>query len=401
MRKKCLVENNTSILPAVQSLLPQLGPEDTAAIVTHLPRLKARLAHLSAAMPGMQHSIAIKTNPHAQLLRKLVDFGYGLEAASIEEVRRAKAAGCPVDQIVFDSPVKTRHEITEVAYEKGMLVNVNTLAELERFPADATCILGIRINPQVHAGSPEMFDVSKNESKFGVPISQQSDLIQAALNYPVNALHIHSGSQMQNLDAQKEALIGLREVAIAINTQSPGKINTLDIGGGLPSEPLHALTKMSIYGAMVQEVFRGTSFKLVTEFGQWVHAPAGFAISAIEYVVRPDRVFIHLGADFFMRDAYTRARPFPLAVVSAEGVLRQGEERPFDIAGPLCFAGDYLAHKKNLPGDLEENDLLIVDETGANTYALWSRHCSRTVPSYWAWDGNSIVKWSERQTIGF
>jgi diaminopimelate decarboxylase len=125
-----------------------------------------------------------------------------------------------------------------VAYEKGMLVNVNTLAELKRFPSDATCILGIRINPQVHAGSPEMFDVSKNESKFGVPISQQSDLIQAALNYPVNALHIHSGSQMQNLDAQKEALIGLREVAIAINTQSPGKINTLDIGGGLPFRAL-------------------------------------------------------------------------------------------------------------------------------------------------------------------
>ena len=175
------MENNTSILTAVQSLLPQLGREDTAAIVTHLPRLKARLAYLSAAMPGMQHSIAIKTNPHTQLLRTLVEFGYGLEAASIEEVRRAKAASCPVDQIVFDSPVKTRHEIAEVAYEKGMLVNVNTLAELERFPADATCILGIRINPQVHAGSPEMFDVSKNESKFGVPISQQSDLIQAAL----------------------------------------------------------------------------------------------------------------------------------------------------------------------------------------------------------------------------
>jgi diaminopimelate decarboxylase len=95
------VENNTSILPAVQSLLPQLGREDTAAIVTHLPRLKARLAHLSAAMPGMQHSIAIKTNPHAQLLRTLVEFGYGLEAASIEEVRRAKSAGCPVNQIVF------------------------------------------------------------------------------------------------------------------------------------------------------------------------------------------------------------------------------------------------------------------------------------------------------------
>jgi len=132
------VENNASINQAVLSLLPQLGAEDTAAIVAHLPRLKARLAHLTAAMPGMQHSIAIKTNPQISLLRTLVGWGYGLEAASIEEVRRAKTAGCSVDQIVFDSPVKTRLEIAEVAYERGMLVNVNTLDELERFPADAT-----------------------------------------------------------------------------------------------------------------------------------------------------------------------------------------------------------------------------------------------------------------------
>lgn len=349
----------------------------------------------------MQHSIAIKTNPQIELLRTLVSWGYGLEAASIEEVRRAKNAGCPIDQIVFDSPVKTRLEIAEVAYDTGMLVNVNTIAELERFPADATCVLGIRINPQVHAGSPEMFDVSKNESKFGVPISNQSELIRAAIDFPVRALHIHSGSQMQNLEAQKEALIGLRDMALTINAQSPGKIHTLDIGGGLPSEAIEGRTKMSAYGLMVQEIFRGTPFKLVTEFGQWIHASAGFAISTIEYVVQPDRVFVHLGADFFMRDAYSKARPFPLGVFSTQGRWRAGEARPFDIAGPLCFAGDYLAHKKNLPNDLQESDYLVIDETGANTYALWSRHCSRTVPSYWAWDGNSIVKWAERQTIVF
>ena len=395
------MENKSALDQALQLLLPQLNVEDTAAIVTHLPRLKERLGHLTASMPGIQHSIAIKTNPQIELLRTIVEWGYGLEAASIEEVRKAKNAGCPVDQIVFDSPVKTRSEIAEVAYDSGMLVNVNTISELERFPADATCVLGIRINPQVHAGSPEMFDVSKNESKFGVPISNQSELIQAALKFPVRALHIHSGSQMQNLEAQKEALIGLRDMALTINAQSPGKIHTLDIGGGLPSEAIEGQTQMAKYGLMVQDVFRGTAFKLVTEFGQWVHATGGFAISAIEYVVQPDRIFIHLGADFFMRDAYTRARQFPLAVLSSKGRWRLGEPRPFDIAGPLCFAGDYLAQKKNLPSDLQESDYLVIDETGANTYALWSRHCSRTVPSYWAWDGNSIVKWAERQSIGF
>ena len=125
------MENRSSIDQALKSLLPQLSAEDTAAIVAHLPRLKERLAHLSEAMPGMQHSIAIKTNPQIELLRTLVSWGYGLEAASIEEVRRAKDAGCPVDQIVFDSPVKTRLEIAEVAYDTGMLVNFTSHPEFE------------------------------------------------------------------------------------------------------------------------------------------------------------------------------------------------------------------------------------------------------------------------------
>jgi diaminopimelate decarboxylase len=72
-----------------------------------------------------------------------------------------------------------------------------------------------------------------------------------------------------------------------------------------------------------------------------------------------------------------------------------------DIAGPLCFAGDYLVNGTPLPSVVKEGDYLFIDSTGANTYALWSRHCSRTVPATWAWDGNSMVKWSHRSSIGF
>ena len=76
-------------------------------------------------------------------------------------------------------------------------------------------------------------------------------------------------------------------------------------------------------------------------------------------------------------------------------------DKVYDIAGPLCFAGDYLAHGIQLPAVLQEGQYLFIDHTGANTYALWSRHCSRTLPATWAWDGNSMVKWSNRLTIGF
>ncbi|MEY2962897.1 MAG: hypothetical protein RL754_158 [Bacteroidota bacterium] len=350
---------------------------------------------------GTQHSIAIKTNPHPQMLSFLVNQGYGLEAASIEEVNMAVAAGCDPARLVFDSPVKTRAEIAAIAEMDGLLVNVNSLGELDRYPENFKPTLGIRVNPQVHTGAPELFDVSKNESKFGVPLEHAEAIVNAAFRYPVGALHMHSGSQMKDLDVQRGALEALKALADEINQIQPGKIHTLDIGGGLPSEFLASNARMALYGQIVKDVFHGSNYNLVTEFGQWVHAEAGFALSTIEYVIAPNRLFIHLGADFFMRDAYTKARNFPLSIWKPTGVRVEGEEMPFDIAGPLCFAGDYLANGAQLPADVQEGDVLFVDHTGANTYALWSRHCSREVPAVWAWDGENAICWSERRTIGF
>ena len=41
----------------------------------------------------MQHSIAIKSHPHIEILKEISQLGFGLEAASIEELRRALKAG--------------------------------------------------------------------------------------------------------------------------------------------------------------------------------------------------------------------------------------------------------------------------------------------------------------------
>lgn len=394
--------STTDISKVIAQLQGQVNEQDTSLIVAHLPALNERLDFLSESFSkNTLHAIAVKTNPHPQMLKHLVDVGYGLEAASIEEVNMAMAAGCAPSKIVFDSPVKTRSEIDCVAGLTDMLVNVNSIGELNRFPSNATCTIGIRVNPQVHTGAPEMFDVSRNESKFGVAISSKQDIIDAALAHPVSALHMHSGSQMKDLQVQRGALEALKALADEINATSPGKIHTLDIGGGLPSEPLSTSTKMTEYGAIVHEVFAGSEYNLVTEFGQWVHAEAGFALSRIEYVLDASRIFIHLGADFFMRDAYTKARPFALEVWSDEGRPIEGDKGTFDIAGPLCFAGDYLAHGAVLPAKTTEGNWLSINGTGANTYALWSRHCSRTVPKCIAFDGVHTSIWSERTTINY
>ena len=58
---------------------------------------------------------------------------------------------------------------------------------------------------------------------------------------------------------------------------------------------------------------------------------------------------------------------------------------PTDLAGPLCFAGDYLEKGLELPA-LQEGDEMLLLGTGSNAYALWSRHTSRTIPAMYGVD---------------
>ena len=111
-----------------------VGPEDTALIFHSWTTHRKYLTHLKEAFNhhNANHAIAVKTNPHPAILAQLVDWGFGLECASMEEVYLALQAGCPGPKIVFDSPVKTKHEI-RICHENpdlhGILVNVNSLGD--------------------------------------------------------------------------------------------------------------------------------------------------------------------------------------------------------------------------------------------------------------------------------
>ncbi|HBJ71752.1 MAG TPA: diaminopimelate decarboxylase [Cryomorphaceae bacterium] len=367
-----------------------IGEGDTSVLFHSWTQQKRYLDHLTTAFshPRALHAVAIKTQPHVEILRRVVAWGYGLEAASMEEVQLARKAGCPPERIVFDSPVKTRREIEQCQEElHGIRFNVNTLEELHRLPSRPHFPVGIRINPMVETGAPSVYHVSHDESKFGVPIAQKSALLEAILAFPVTQLHVHSGSSMARTESAVSAIRSVVDLAqeangLLANAGLERRIDTLDIGGGLMPEILtDSPSAMMAYA----QALRGTcpelwNYQLITEFGQWSYFYTGYAFSDVEYAVQRGgtRVaYVHLGADFLLRDAYVKPRGIefiPLGDAAKRPIVRT------DMAGPLCFAGDYLQKEVLLP-QLEEGDGLLMLNTGSNAYALWSRHCSRTIPA--------------------
>lgn len=400
----------TSIIPVLPEIIAIADPADTAILITDLQILLRQLNLLKEVFPaGTRHAVAIKTNPHKAMLSTILAHGFDLEAASIEEVDLAISAGAAPDRIVFDSPVKTRAEIERCAASHDMQINANMLCELNRYPVKSRCQLGLRINPSVDTGAPELYAVSTDESKFGVPMAQRAEILSACLEYPIKALHMHSGSQMSDLSAQLQAIQELFELADAIDSHranhgNPQRIEMINIGGGLPAESDAEQPRMREYARGVCSVLaRNKTRKLRTEFGQWTHRDAGSALTRVEYVgdEAVPNVFVHLGADLFTRHIYAPSRPLALRVIDQLGKEKSGKTQTCNIAGPLCFAGDYLARAIELP-TISEGDWLLISGVGANTYGLWSRHCSRSLPKVVALEANGDISlWSDRKPINY
>ena len=93
----------------------------------------------------------------------------------------------------------------------------------------------------------------------------------------------------------------------------------------------------------------------------------------------------HVGADLFLRSSYCPGKYcHRLSMYGKMGKPLGGAFVSTDVAGPLCFQGDYVARGSRLPR-ATPGDMLVVHDTGANTLSLFSRHCSRRLTAVYGY----------------
>lgn len=378
-----------------------LQTDNKSFLVHDLSWMKFRLDTIRNAFPKAQHTLAIKANPLVNVLRVAVDRDFGLEAASIEEVALAIAAGCPPDRIVFDSPAKTAAEIVE-ALRLGILLNVDNFSELVRVEAaihdtGIRAPIGIRINPEVSVGQIGQTSVGSIGSKFGVSISSDREAIVAAYRrHPwLNAIHTHVGSQGCGLELLVEAVAKVEQLRRELESEVGRPIPIFNMGGGLPVAYLEADEPPTPgqYAAALQQLaptLFDSDVTLFSEFGRAIQANCGLAFSRVETVRKIGGgkllVAIHFGADFLLRPIY-RSHEWAHEFLCFDGAGRRLSQdiEATTLAGPLCFAGDLLGRDLPLPR-VREGDWIAIRDTGAYTLSMWSRHCNRAIPAVIGYD---------------
>ena len=390
-----------------------VGAQDTAVVFYDMSRLAQTLRILKQAFPSHTcHTIAAKANPLLEVLKGIRSGGCGLEVASMGEIHLALAAGFEAKMIVFDSPVKTRDEVN-FALAEGIGINANSIEELNRISqatplSNSSSRIGIRINPEIGSGSIDSTSVAVVNSKFGVPLSTQRDHLLKIISECrwLSGIHVHIGSQGMSQDQLVSGINRVYEFFLESNIL--GQLLTFNIGGGLPAQYREADAPVWFSGyadALRTECPRlfGPEVTLVTEFGRSIHANSSWVATRIEYIRSDDAdsstIYVHVGADMFLRVAY---RPsdwhHDLTVCSSTGQLRTGTCKLYRVAGPLCFAGDYLERRVFLPDNIAEGDYILIHDSGAYTYSMWSLYNSRQFPSVLGYEmGDSSFRYLKRR----
>lgn len=383
-----------------------IGSADTSVVFTDLSRMQRRLNDVAEAFPtGTLHAVAVKANPLPSILKHIVEWGAGLEAASLPELHLALNTGCEPERIVFDSPAKTFDEL-RFALSVGVNINADSLDEIDRIASlraelseETKCrhgVIGLRINPQVGVGSIATTSVAGEYSKFGVPIREcRDDIIRCYQEYDwLTGIHLHIGSQGCDLALLLQGVETVYNLAFEIDDRlrmagTGGHITQFDIGGGLPvsyhrqSDPIPVDEYAGNLKLRCPELFT-ERFRLVTEFGRYLHAGSAWAVSRVEYVKECAGIrtaITHLGADMFLRKCYCPDDwHHEISVLDTEGSFKTDPETAFyTIAGPLCFSGDIIARAVMLPV-IGPGDVVVIHDVGAYTLGMWSCYNSRQMP---------------------
>ncbi|MGW7823465.1 diaminopimelate decarboxylase [Streptomyces puniciscabiei] len=415
---------------AVRAAVEQglLGPDAAVVGLLDVTGILESAAALRAAFdavvpPGtpVLHAFAVKATPLVPVLRLLSEAGIGAEVASPGELALARAAGVPTALTVLDSPAKTPAELRE-ALALGIAVNADNPQELHRLDAlvrsaPTRSPLGLRVNPQIGGGSIGATSTATETSKFGVALRDEGArewVVRAYLDRPwLTRLHAHTGSQGIPPALLARGVAETYALAEEINERAGRRrIDTLDVGGGLPVNFAAEATAPSyaqyarLLADQVPGLFDGR-YGLVTEFGRSLLAKHGTVVARVEYAKSAGgrRIAVtHAGVQVATRTVYAPgAWPLRIAAYDAEGRPKPGPEVVQDVAGPACFSGDLLAEGRALPL-LEQGDYAAALDTGAYYFAHHYAYNSLVRPGIYGFapDGSGGVAFAavrEPQTI--
>ena len=346
---------------------------------------------------------AVKANSNLGVLNVLAKLGSGFDIVSIGELERVIAAGGKPGRCVFSGVSKTETEIQR-ALELGIYCfNVESAAELDRVESVAKLMstkapISIRVNPDVDANTHPYIATGLKENKFGVSVDRSLALYKKAefsKHLDVFGLDYHIGSQITEVSPFIEALEKALELISQLKAEGI-KMSHIDIGGGVGIAYNEEKT-INIEKYVQSVLDKVGDLEVILEPGRAIVGDAGIFVTQVEYL-KQSGVKSFAIIDGAMNDLQRPSLYGSYHQAIAVEDNSKGIKDTWDLVGPICETGDFLAKDRELT--LEQGDYIALMSAGAYGFVLSSNYNSRPRVAEVMVSGSSHALVRKRETVG-
>ncbi len=355
---------------------------DAAIIATQYKRLTEAFSKV----PSLRINYACKALSNISVLQFIKQLGSGLDTVSLQEVELGLQAGFAPHEIIFTPNGVSLEEIERVT-QKGVQINIDSLSILEQFgtkhPQIPVCI---RINPHVMAGGNRKISVGHIDSKFGISIHQIPLVLRIVENTKmnINGIHMHTGSDILDIDVFLRAADILFDVAIQFKD-----LTFVDFGSGfkVPYTKEDIETNIEELGEHLSKRFQsfcqtyGRDLELTFEPGKFLVSQSGYFITKVNAVKQTtSTVFAQVNSGF---NHLIR----PMLYGSHHEITNisnpKGKERFYTVVGYICETDTFGSNRKI--SEIAEGDILAFKNAGAYCFTMASNYNSRYRPAEVLW----------------
>jgi len=332
--------------------------------------------------PKLRIHYAMKALSNFTILQHMRTLGLRIDAVSIGEVLKARAAGFHPDDILFTPSGVSPHEY-ELAISEKVRINIDNLDALEYFGVHHPHTpVGIRINPHVMGGGHSKISVGHIDSKFGISIHQLPlvhRLVQS-LNMRIAGIHMHTGSDI--LDTQ--VFLRASDILFDVARQFED-LQYLDFGSGfkVAYHPNDIETNIEELGKYFTQKFEhfcasyGKELELIFEPGKFLVSQAGYFLARVNWIKQTTSTrfaLIDSGFNHFIRPMFYGAHHEIINLSNPDG-----KPRVYTIAGYICETDTFAANR--LLPEIRPGDILCFLNAGAYGYVMASHYNTRPRPA--------------------
>ena len=368
-----------------EQLVQAANEHGTPLYVYHAEKIKAQYERLLNAFAGTDSRFfyAAKALTNISILRYIRSIGCNIDCSSINEARLAARAGFIPENILYTSNNISLEEIEE-AQRMGIHINIDSLSNLRKFGKKFghAYPVGVRLRPNIMAGGNLKISTGHANSKFGVPLEDIHDVlkVQQETGLHIRALHIHTGSEIKDVEVFAKGIEVLFEVAAHFP-----ELEVIDLGGGfkVPYMPGEEGTDIERLGKKVKEEFDLFEKKHHRHLQVWFE-PGKFLVSEAGYFITKVNVLKQAGETIFAGvDSGLNHFIRPMFYGAYHGIENisnpDGKKQSYHVVGNICET-DTFAENRSLP-EIREGDLLVFRNAGAYGFEMASNYNARFKPA--------------------